>query len=337
MNQALVPAPLSYVPPKWFTESYDGMEADIADDILSAIYHSRLKALNETGKVETQEDAVIASTLIADALMASVEQLDNIDDGAQRAMMRNIWSVHSNNYHRMTKEEYDTPTEWLIDKIPTLKKNDKSTLSNILFLLEHFFPMLEKIGNGWEPEKLLAIRDNWSKARETLPTLRQLLIDLESAPKPIQERIVEQVEKQEKLKMEAMVLEGTPKEEEALKKVEVVGKDIEKLIDKQEKVVEKAQEVFTKEVGRVLDLIADEKVTVNVGPNSVKAILSNPDKKYTVFEGLQAIIPGHTIFYVVVKSGYERTMQSATKNFVNWQVTDPAVIKRDVDKLFKKE
>jgi len=334
MNQALVPAPLSYVPPKWFTETYDGMETDIADDILSAIYYSRRKTL---GKKETEEDAVVASTLIADALMCSVEQLDSVGDATERAMMRNIWSVHSNNFHRMTKEEYDTPTEWLIDKIPTLKKDDKSSLSNILFLLEHFFPMLEKIGHGWEPEKLLSIRDNWSKARETLPTLRQLLIDLTSAPLPIDERIKEQITLKEQAQVEIVVYEGTAKETKLREKIETIDKNIEKLQEKQETVIEKAQEVFTKEVGRVLDLIADEKITVNVGPNSVKAILSNPDRKYTVFNGLQAIVPGHTVFYVVVKSGYERTMISATKNFVEWQVTDPTVIKQEITKFSKKE
>ncbi|MDP2362185.1 MAG: hypothetical protein Q8M94_00295, partial [Ignavibacteria bacterium] len=115
-----IPKPLTYEPPAWFFSDYEKMDEDIANDVVSALYWRRVQKFKDEGREFSENDEVANATLLANVILSSALQADNISDAAHRAMLRQLWEVQRNGLYHMAPEEYGSTQEWLFDRIPRL-------------------------------------------------------------------------------------------------------------------------------------------------------------------------------------------------------------------------
>jgi len=326
------PKEVSFVPPKYLYKSYDGMEKDIADDVFSILYHQNKKKLEKKGPVDDVKDQVVLAKLTAEAMVEAGSHLDGLNDASKRASALNLWRTYKNNYHNMTKEEYGSTTEWLLGKLQTKKSLGEA--SNICFLLEHFFPLLESLNVN--PEELLGLSDNWAKTRASIPYMRHITKEMRECADPILESIEKEKTKLRKLSFELETTEPGEEADKIKEEIETISDNLNILAKEQKKVYEDASKEFTKKVGKVLKSIGDPNIEANRGPNSISSVLFNGKKDPVLFDGLKTTLPGKAIYYIVVDEDYERAFESATRNIVTWGDTDAKVIVGEVNKLFKK-
>ena len=331
MDKNRAPKRLSYAPPKWMFENYEKMDADIAEDIHSAIYYMRADQL---GLEELPEDEVLHARLIAETVMASVLQADTISEASGRAFLRQLWETQKNGYYHLAPEEYATMQEWLIDKIPRLKPSS-GELYDTLYLLEHVFPMLEKIGNNWDPQKLLSFRENWSKTRATLPFFHKITKDMNMTLKDIDQRI-------DKIKVELAVnlnkIEELEGEEHELMQQKIDEVKEELVIFTKEK-AETEKEVIEKwkhGVDKALSVIVDP--TIPAGDNhAIRTALYGAEAMKASFTGMKTLTnDGKTMYFFEIDGSYDRTIEKSLATIIDFEMTDMIVIRDTINKRFKK-
>jgi len=329
MDTTRAPKPLSYAPPRWMFENYDSMDADIAEDLYSAIYYLRLKQL---GTDVLPNDEVVHARLVAQSVMASVLQADTISEASGRAFLRQLWETQKNGFYHLAPEEYSSMQEWLIDKIPRLAPGGE--LSDTLFLLKHLFPILEKIGHGWDPQDLLSLKENWSKTRATVPYLRKITKDMDMSLKDMDQRI-------DKLKVEL-----------AVKINEMSGKDADPVeLQKEIKVIKEELVIFTKEkaeteteevekwkfgVDKALSVIVNKDIPA--GDNmAIRTALYGADVIKANFTGMKTFTKdGKTLYYFEIDGSYDRAVERSLSTIIEFQATDMLVIRNEINSRFKK-
>jgi hypothetical protein len=323
MTKVNIPAPLSYEPPRWYLEDFDSMDEAIAKDITSAIYWRRVHQLEEEGKSFSEGDEVASATLLANAILSSALQADNISDGAHRAMLRQLWEVQRNGLFHMAPEEYGSVQEWLMDRIPRLSPTS-GELSDVMFLLEHLFPMLERIGNGWDPATLLSFKEHWSKTRAAIPYMRMITKQMNAALSEIDSRLEE-----EKRILSSLVIAG--EEPEA---IEHERRILIAVGEEKREAEERELKDWREGIEKALNVIANPEIPAG-DDRQIKSVLFGEGKYSYSFTGMKALVGNKTAYYVEIDKDYERAIESALRTIVDFQLTDLAVIHNQINTHFK--
>jgi hypothetical protein len=338
-----VPEPLEFIPPKWMSETYAGMEEDVAHDIYSAIFWATLKKDIELAQANgtpppDMNDVLVRSAEIAKTIMAAAEHIPNVTDASQRAFYSLVYKVKKNNLQRLTRDEYGTIEEWLTDRLEQLPEGS-GELSDISFLMGEVFPMLEKIKGGFEPANVLSLSSYWSKTRAAIPYLRFITNQHKDAVHEVEH----EMEKTTKriIKLEAVQRNRAPDdpkyEETRVRIEELRGVSVE-LEEKLETVVTESTEKWKSGVEKTLNIIADASVKPwgKEGERTVKAALFQGEKSdIKVYEGYQGVLPGRSLFVLILPSRYERTVTNALGGLVDWKLVDPAVMADELNKAVR--
>ena len=323
MTKIAIPAPLGFTPPRWFLEDFGSMDEAIATDITSAIYWRNIQKLKDEGKEFSEDDEVANATLLANSVLASALQADNVSDGAHRAMLRQLWEVQRNGLFHMAPEEYGSVQEWLMDRIPRLSPTS-GELSDVMFLLEHLFPMLEKIGNGWDPASLLSFKEHWSKTRAAIPYMRMITKQMNNALSEVDSRFEEQ-----KRTLSSLVIAG--EEPEA---IEHERRILIAVGEEKQETEERELKDWREGIEKVLNVIADPDIPAG-DDKQIKGTLFGDGKYSYSFTGTKALIGNKTVYYVEVDKDYERAIESALHTIVDFQLTDLTIIYNQVNAHFK--
>lgn len=330
--------------PRWVYEEYDGAEQDIASDIFAIIYwrlriDAEKKAALANQSVNFDTNISQKARLISDSIQKSLEHAETLSGSMDRAFMSLLYIYSKNGLYRNTREEYQSIQEYLIDKIPRVSA-DSGELSNILYLLHHFFPLLEQIENGWQAKDLLKIKDNWAKMRASIPYLRDLTKTLVNTQKFYDNALEQNSVTISKLK-ESITKEKDDKAKKQMT-IELTRVEHEKEKLQKSRVIEekKATEKFQKGFDKTLKLLQDASVPA-WGPNSIGKLLQAERNKPIIFDGQMTIVQGlsgpEVAFTLVVPEMYSVTVESLMKNLAKFQLTDGKVmVKKLAEDVFKK-
>lgn len=333
-----IPKKLTTDPPRWLFEDYEGMEIDIADDVLSAIYWNmrnqaehRAKKKGEAVDFDSSE-SLNKARLLADAYMRSAIHASQLKDGVDRAFIKLVYQIKSNGFYYA--QEFDTIQEWLIDKIPKLSEKS-GELYDILFLVNHFFPMLERVKNGWQPKDLMKMSDNWARTRSTIPYLRGITEEVATLEMEYKTAIESVSSTMEKLTAKLDHVEENEKGE-IKKELRKLKAEKEMLETSQEKEMSEAFKKVEKGFDRAMKLIQDNSIPAH-GPNNISQILNQEKNEIMIFDGDMSIIQGYggkeRVFMFVLPEKYSATVEGLLRNLIKFQMTDGKVALESLQKL----
>lgn len=337
------PEPLEFTPPRWMFESYLGDEKDMAHDIYSATFWKKLKDDIDDAKARGVEppnmnEVALRASEIAKTIMAAAEHTSDVSETAKRAFFTLVYKVKKNNLQHLALAEYDTIEEWLTDRVENMSPS-AGELGDITFMMSEVFPMLERVGHGFEPEKLLSIKENWSKARASVPYLRMITNRHRDAIQPIEKQINFTASR-----ISVLVANNRdrspdhPKFKKTVVRIEELRTGLKGLEKEHEKVLVEETAKWEKGVEKTLNVIAnpDIKPWGKEGELTVKAALFKDEQRtLTMYEGFQGVLPGRSIFVLILPSRYERTVESSLSGLVEWKLLDPAIMKNEIDKALK--
>jgi hypothetical protein len=329
--------------PKWMTEDYPGMEMDIAKDLYSVVFWSEhAKAVKDAvdgGRpAPDPQEMLVRSREMSTALMSTVVHARNKSEAFDRAFAFLAWKVKQTGAYHFS--EYESVMEFLVDAGISDKGGE---LNDIKFLLEDFFPMLTSMKmDGWSVEDVLAIKDNWSRTRAAIPFIRhaadELVATTNGLDKQLQEKKVEREKLETKLDdLDAEGLKDTPDYEDTSKKFEEKVDEIDSLALKIPAEKEKAQKKFNDTFAEILNVIPDISVkpwSSNPLDKTVKSVLMKT-ADLTLYNGQMTAIPGGSIFLAIVPSKMERAIQSALQNMIEFHITDPEVMRSEIQLAVK--
>jgi len=320
--------------PKWLTEDYPENEQDVAADIQAAFYQSLSEGLTK----EQQNDMDIMAQVNTKAILGASKHARKLEKTMGRAAFALAWQVVNKQLYHFDGE-IETVAQWLFEQLPSYEQNS-SAYYDSLFILQEFFPMIQKLGNGWSVKKLLSLEENWSRTREAIPFMRnavdrRVAVDeyFEEEMKTAEKQIGRLEKKLEKEKDSEVREELTAEINKNKLKIELLG-------EQQPDDLEKADKKLTKEIDKALKVIIDPGVSVH-GPQGVRNTLKGKiDWKIEAFKGI-AIIDGDvpttkTVFLIVVDKGDEGIINSCLRDAVDVRDTDPAVILHQINELFPK-
>ena len=321
-----IPSKLCYDPPKWFFQESDDMDKAIADDITSAIYWRRIQQLKDEGKEFNENDEVAAATTLANAIIASALQTDSVAGAARRATYRQFWQIQRNGYYRLAPQEYSSFKEYLFDRFPRLPPGSGEA-SDILFFVEHFFPLAEKLGNGWNPEHLLSMREHWSKTRAAVPYMRMITRQMNASLDEVNKRLEEQ-----KKSISTLITKKVKDPEE----IEQARQELINITEEQHEIEKRELKDWREGIEKSLEVIANPDIPAG-NDQVIKAALFGSNQYGYKFEGMKSIIEGKTVYYFEVEPGYERSIENSLSAIAKFQLTDLRVIQKQVNLHFRKE
>jgi hypothetical protein len=330
-----IPAKPSAGIPRWAVENYEGAEQAMAEDLFSAIFWSRVKRLEEeTGKPINLGDELVSTKIIAASIMDAAVQSDTVADLSHRAFYLLTYQASKNNYFRLDPAEYTSASEWLSDKIARLTPGS-CELYDLIFVYSNLFPMLEKMGNGWTPEKLLRFTDKWTRTRAAIPYMRNITKQFTEAAVPLEKEIEQTIEEAKSITDENTYLSTEdPQYKKNKAKVDKLLAKTQELSKEKEKVVEEASVSFKQGITKALDIITDPS-TPFTGPNSIGNVLARGDDNLIVFKGYKTRVNGKTIYTMMVDEDYERAVESPLRNIVEFTVGDPQGTINEIKSMMK--
>lgn len=337
------PRPLTWDAPRWMVEDYEGMEEEIAEDIYSAFYWRMRKEAEEKARqanesIDFDNDIAARARLVSKAVMDASIHADKINKGSERAFFRLVWAVQRNGFFRTSGEEFESISEWLADRIPRLSEQS-GELSDIMYLMQHVFPLLERIQNGWRAPDLMKIQEHWSKTRAAVPYLRQLTRTLQDTHQTFADEIEKTEVSISKLKRKASVAKTPEEREEIQQEVVSLKEKVKKIEETKEKEVKKATKEFMDGFDRAFRVIQNPEVPT-WGPTGVGAVLKAGSKNaLKKFQGYKALLSDRqTLFTVIVPERYDGAVESMLRTLVDFQLTDGAIIVSDIGKaVLRKE
>ena len=318
--------------PKWLTEDYPENEQDVAADIQAAFYQSISDGLTE----EQQSDMDVMAQVNTKAILAASKHARKLEKTMGRAAFALAWQVVNKQLYHFDGE-IETVAQWLFELLPTYE-HESSAYYDTLFILQEFFPMVQKLGNGWSVKKLLSLEANWSRTREAIPFMRNA-VDKRVAVDEYFENETKIATKQIGRLEKKLEKEKNPEVRNEL--ATEIGKNrvkIESLEEQKTTDVVKAEKVLVKDIEKALKVINSPDVPVH-GPQGVRNTLKGKiDWDIQAFKSI-VIIHGDvpttkTVFLLVAERGEEGIVNSCLRDTVDIQDTDPAVILHQINELF---
>ena len=189
--------------------------------------------------------------------------------------------------------------------------------------MEHFFPLAEKLGNGWNPEHLLSMREHWSKTRAAVPYMRMITRQMNASLDEVNKRLEEQ-----KKSISTLITKKVKDPEE----IEQARQELINITEEQHEIEKRELKGWREGIERSLTIIADP--NIKAGDNqTIRDILFQREKNNIVFHGLMALTPQKTVFFFAVGKGYERAIENSLATLVDFQITDPLIISREANKI----
>ena len=333
-----VPAPPTDNIPRWLTEDYEGSEKDIASDVYAAVYwNARAKMVKDAvakgEPIPDANDIMVKSKEMSMALLQSALQARSSGEALNRASIYLMWKIEKTGAFRLDPNEFDTIGEFLVNRIAGLD-DSSGELSDLKFLLEKFFPMIESMKSpDWSVEKLLAIKDHWSKARAAVPFLRQatsMYLDSQQTIEhelKIKNNLVSRMKGWQKNREDRGEAD-TDEYKETATKIESTVAEISKLEETKGAQIEAASKEWGDKVTLALNVIADPAVKPwgNPGENTVKSALFGGMDKAKLFWGMWTALPGRSVFLMILPSDLDRAVQTALSTITEFHITDPTVM-----------
>lgn len=338
--------------PRWLTEDYPEKEADISDSLYAYFYWTQVNGLKDLGghtrppktpqtdwldhvlaELSHDEQQLVKSRISQTAATLVAPKADEMQDVFSRVSYGAMWVVNRRNFWQNTPEEYGSFEEWLLDRFPRLQEENKAgELSDTLFLMSDLLPLMEKIGGDFAPDTLLTLKDHWTKTRRSVPYGRMATRRFLEATREVDQQM-EQT-KQEISTWQKDVdkyPEDAEEHQTALKEMTKLAKKLPKLEEERRKVEKKAAKQFSKAVQNIVEVVSDPKIANPMVPLALAKRDAGQD--FTTFTGMQAQLPNETMFLFTVPANVQSAITSALKRIVEFQVTDPKAILKELNKI----
>ena len=322
------------VPQKWLGATYPGVEKDIAKDLFSVIFWDMSTHQAISGVAYDLQDNVVKARLVSEAILRATERSQGLQGDMQRAMYELIYIAKQTGAWQMGLYEYATLEEWLKSRLPDLEGSGE--LYDIKFLLDHLFPLLEEIGDTFQPSNLLKMQEEWSKTRASIPYMRGLYNEYIAAAQVFDTKIEKKKKEKDKLikKQAALDIESSEYHQNVIELATIID-DIKKVEAEKGPATEKALEVFVNGIQKTLNIIADPEVSVRAGEKNISTELRGmrqPDRK--LYNGYVATMRERTIFVFSVPNRLQRAIETALKYIMQFKMTDPGQLTRDVSNMY---
>lgn len=157
--------------PQWAKESFAGDEKDFSEWMYSVQFWKEWEGKEEI--LDTSEAVQRADAL---AKLSTLERTFSMDGLSERAMGYQLYRAVKDGWQRWLPAEYSTVGELLSVMLEETPENT-SKFRDLKYLIETVLPALEKA--GVDPEKLIAIPEQWSKARVSIPAIRTAVNEME--------------------------------------------------------------------------------------------------------------------------------------------------------------
>jgi hypothetical protein len=341
--------------PRWLFETYPGSELEAADFLEGRFYEahkaSYLKTAQEliaAGKA-TQDQVKftheVASTLHQRALNEAAPQAWNLQDTLVRASTVLLYRVSQSESWRYDADaissEIESLAAWVHNKISAVR--DKSTRSDLIYIIETLFPVWEKLDPSMRPSAILADGIRFSKLRTAVPILRNTSDALLALQKTVEEK--------------GDSLKRVISKEEA--RIETFGgkMDVEELAKAKAKIADKKEELaileetaplamahenkqFSEMVGRAIEAMSDKNMPPE-GPKGIQNYVSTGEKG-RLFEGLTCLVTEEggvikRMYVFEIEERFSKTAEAKLKHLVKFTDTDPNVIQGHVKRYSRDE
>ena len=153
--------------PEWAIKNFEGDEKDFSEWIYQVLFWK-----DWNGKEEALDSTEAVQRANALAKLGTLEKTFYMDGMVERAMGYQLYRAVKEGWQRWLPAEYNTVGELLSVMLEETPENT-SKFRDLRYLIETVLPALERA--GVDPEKLIAIPEQWSKARVSIPAIRQAL------------------------------------------------------------------------------------------------------------------------------------------------------------------
>jgi len=318
--------------PRWVTEHYEGCEADIAATLQSAWYN---KLMAENKDADPSDLEVVAANNTR-AILAATQRAYGLQEDINRAFYTLAWQVANKQLYHFDGE-VETLGEWLLERLPNFEEGS-SVYSDMLFILQQLFPVIQSLKNGLSVKKLLSIKENWTRARAAVPFLRNAVN---------QRKEVEDYFTTEELKLnkELQKLEEKIEKEEDEEKIVVLKEKVKEKKDARKKLKEQkpeelheADKTLSEKIKKALDIISQD----GQSPINISRILKGKEKwdvsvmRSIVIVKDRGVEKRQTVFLVVAEDGEEGYPSRVLGNIVEIQDVDLSIVTKTIEKMFKK-
>jgi hypothetical protein len=150
--------PPKEVTTRWATEVYPDAAKDLNEWLLSIAYW---KGPGSGGSITTN---------VAQAALRRLQITHNLQENLERAMIMQLWDAQTSGWPQVLGKEYGGLREIMSNMLGDAKAGG-GRYWDLLFWVETFLPALEYL--QIDPDKIMKVPENFSKARQVLPELRQ--------------------------------------------------------------------------------------------------------------------------------------------------------------------
>jgi len=318
------PAPVDFTagPPKWLGATYPGVEKDIARDLFAVIFWDMNAHQAKSGIVYDLQDNVVKARLVSEAILRATERSQGLQGDMQRAMYELIYIAKQTGAWQMGLYEYATLEEWLKSRLPDLEGSGE--LYDIKFLLDHLFPLLEEIGDTFQPSNLLKMQEEWSKTRASIPYMRGLYNEYIAAAQVFDTKIEKKKKEKDKLVKKKATLEpASPEDQRITLEIGIIETEIRKVEAEKGPATEKALAIFVEGIQDTLNKIADPEVAVRAGDKNIFTELRGMRQpKRQIYVGHNYLVGERAIFVFAVPARLERAVESLLKNILRFITSD---------------
>jgi hypothetical protein len=155
------------VVPEWVTRSYQGMENDIEQWLVSYYFW---KSWN--GKEETLNTAKAKARAVAEAKYKSLSQTEALKEASDKSAMLQWYEANKSGWFNNVAEIEDVK-ELMGHILQEAKDNHKSSAYDIEFILNTLIPACE--ANGIAKEIIICIPRNMTKAKWGVASMREIM------------------------------------------------------------------------------------------------------------------------------------------------------------------
>ena len=320
----------------WLDTEYAGQDIDAAKFFVERARQNLIKELSKNGKININpEEATMKVRLDTEAYMRAARQSKVVKDTAERAHVRILDQIRSNDLFRNSKEEYQTFHEFLMDRIPEYESD--SELSNLLFMLEEFLPILAQLPKEFQPDSILKMgKDgNFTRAKAAVPMMRKVVDEFNSVGEEYNKVILVEEKKLKNLSTKLKITSpDSPRFPELMSQVQEVSSRLEKIREEQTETLRSAGENFRDKTIEIIEVVTNKSVPA-WGPGGVMDVLKKGETKIRTHSGYELLAPnGETTLMITIPMRYVQLFKTATRGFAIWDVTDPKIVLKDFSTLY---
>lgn len=159
--------------PRWATEMYEGVDADIQNWLFSYYFWEFWDKHKDTANME---DVAVLARTNAESRLKALMQTRQLKNAADRSLLLQLYEAHKTGWYRFIHEIEDVRE--LLDHLYNEAYEDNpfsSSRYEYEFLVKTLIPTLEQL--GVKKEIIVQIPQNIGKARAAISTMRQIITE----------------------------------------------------------------------------------------------------------------------------------------------------------------